>query len=281
MNEKNLFNPDELIKFAFKCRNNILDLSTNGGCFIGSAYSCIDILSFIYLHYLDYRKIKNKDKDRDIFILSKGHAVSGLYALLAELDFFPKQKLEHYLSINDNLYWHPNTNIPGIEFHTGSMGHGLSLGIGMALASSLSGYSNKIVVLLGDGELNEGSIWESVLIANAYNLHNIVAIIDRNSLQANMKTENLIPLESLEKKFSSFGWDTYTCNGHDFVDIEKTFSKILVSDSNKPTMIIANTMRGKGISSLENNPKYWFGNFTLDQINKLKEELSVDLKKQN
>ena len=181
MNEEKEIQENELVNFAFKCRNNILDLSTNGGCFTGSAFSCIDILSYIYLRFFDYKKIKNCDEDRDLFILSKGHAVSALYAILAELDFFPKSKLSNYLSIDDDLYWHPNTNIHGIEFHTGSMGHGLSIGIGMAMASSKSGFLNKTVVLLGDGELNEGSIWESILIGNAYNLKNLFVIIDRNS----------------------------------------------------------------------------------------------------
>jgi transketolase len=282
MNEEKEIQENELVNFAFKCRNNILDLSTNGGCFTGSAFSCIDILSYIYLRFFDYKKIKNCDEDRDLFILSKGHAVSALYAILAELDFFPKSKLSNYLSIDDDLYWHPNTNIHGIEFHTGSMGHGLSIGIGMAMASSKSGFLNKTVVLLGDGELNEGSIWESILIGNAYNLKNLFVIIDRNSRQANMKTENLIPLDSLEEKFSSFGWDTYVCNGHDFFEIDNLFCNLHSRKSEKPVMIIANTIRGKGISLLEDDPNQWFGNFSLDEIKKLKNRLlsESDLEKQ-
>ena len=267
---------NELKNFALKCRENVLDLSTNGGCFVGSAFSCIDILSYLYLNFLDYQKIKNCDNDRDIFILSKGHAVSALYAILAELNFFPKTKLANNLSIDDDFYWHPNSNIPGIEFHSGSMGHGLSIGIGMAMASFNSKFSNKVVVLLGDGELNEGSIWESILIGNAYNLKNLFVIVDRNSLQANMNTENLIPLDSLEKKFISFGWDTYSCNGHNFLEIDQIFNNLLVRKSNKPVMIIANTIRGKGISKFENDLKHWFGNYSLDEVKNLKNILLTE-----
>lgn len=277
MNDKNNISFDDIRNFALRCRHDILDMSTNGGCFTGSAFSCIDILSYVYLKFLDNSKIKSGDSDRDLFILSKGHAVSAVYSILAELSFFPKEKLSNYLSIDDYLYWHPNTKIPGIEFHTGSMGHGLSIGIGMALASSRNGFSNKIVVLLGDGELNEGSVWESILIANAYNLKNLVVIVDRNSRQANFKTEDLIPLNSLEKKFESFGWTTYSCNGHNLKEIDYTFQKISSSTIEKPSIIVANTVRGKGISSLEDNPKFWFGNFSLEEIKQLKNELTTEI----
>lgn len=276
MNNKKNYQLNEIGDFAQKCRNHILDLSTNGGCFTGSAFSCIDILSYLYLNILDNIKIKNNHNDRDLFILSKGHAVSALYAILAELNFFPKSKFSNYLSTKDNFYWHPNTNIPGIEFHTGSMGHGLSIGIGMALASLNSNFSNKVVILLGDGELNEGSIWESILIANAYNLKNLIVIVDRNNRQANMKTEDLIPLDSLEKKFLSFGWETYSCDGHNLTEIDRVFQNLNSKNSHKPSVIIANTIRGKGLSLLEDDPKYWFGNFSSGEIKKLKNQLFTE-----
>jgi len=265
----NNFKEIDFNNFLLSCKKNVLKMAQNGGCFIGSAFSCIDILAYLYSNVFDVEKIKNMEKDRDILILSKGHAVAGLYAVLAQVGIISKDRLENYLTIKDDLYWHPNPNIPGIEFHTGSMGHGLSIGIGMAFASKLNKINNKIFVILGDGELNEGSVWESVLIANAYKLDNLVVIIDRNFRQANLKTEELIPLESLFDKFSAFGWEVMSCNGHDINDIRKIFNPSnLFYESDKPKVIIANTVRGNGIRLMEDNPKYWFGNFNEKELEK-------------
>ena len=255
-------------------------MAKNGGCFIGSAFSCIDILAYLYSNIFDIEKIKNRKKDRDILILSKGHAVAALYGVLAQVGIISKDRLKNYLTIKDDLYWHPNPNIPGIEFHTGSMGHGLSIGIGMAFASKLNKINNKIFVILGDGELNEGSVWESVLIANAYKLDNLVVIIDRNFRQANLKTEELIPLESLFDKFSAFGWEVMSCNGHDINDIRKIFNPSnLFYESDKPKVIIANTVRGNGIRLMEDNPKYWFGNFNEKELEEFHKMLDEGAKK--
>jgi len=268
----NNFNEIEFNDFLVSCKKNVLKMAKNGGCFIGSAFSCIDVLGYLYNNVFDIEKIKNRKKDRDLLILSKGHAVAALYAILAQVGIIPKSRLENYLSVNDDLYWHPNPNIPGIEFHSGSMGHGLSIGIGMAFASKLNKTKNRIFVILGDGELNEGSVWESVLIANAYNLDNLIVIIDRNFRQANVKTEELIPLESIQEKFLSFGWKTFLCNGHDVNEIHQTLEQIFKNGLDKPKVIIANTIRGNGIPLIEDNPKYWFGNFNdkeLEEFNKI------------
>ena len=163
-------------------------------------------------------------------------------------------------------------NVSGIEFHSGSMGHGLAIGIGMAFASRLKKISNKIIVIVGDGELNEGSIWESVLIANAYNLKNLIVIIDRNRRQANLQTEELIPLDSVKDKFSSFGLITHSCDGHNLREISSQLEQIFTDSSEKPKVLIANSIRGKGIPLIEDNPKYWFGDFDkteLDEFNKI------------
>ena len=268
----NNFKEIDFNNFLLSCKKNVLKMAKNGGCFIGSAFSCIDILAYLYSNVFDIEKIKNMEKDRDILILSKGHAVSGLYAVLAQVGIISKDRLENYLTVKDDLYWHPNPNIPGIEFHSGSMGHGLAIGIGMAFASKLNKISNRVFVVLGDGELNEGSVWESVLIANAYKLDNLTVIIDRNFRQANLKTEELIPLESIQDKFSAFGWITLSCNGHDIKDIRDTFEEISKNGLDKPTVIIANTTRGNGIPLIEDNPKYWFGDFNkkeLSEFNKI------------
>jgi len=268
----NNFNEMDFNNFLLACKKNVLKMAKNGGCFIGSAFSCIDILAYLYSNIFDIEKIKNMEKDRDILILSKGHAVAALYAVLAQVDIISKDRLENYLAVDDDLYWHPNPNIPGIEFHTGSMGHGLSIGIGMAFASKLNKINNRIFVVLGDGELNEGSIWESVLIANAYKLDNLIVIIDRNFRQANLKTEELIPLESVQEKFSAFGWETLFCNGHNVNEIRQIFEQISKNVLDKPKVVIANTIRGNGIPLMEDNPKYWFGDFNekeLEEFNKI------------
>ena len=275
---KNNFNEDDFYDFLTSCKKNVLKMAKNGGCFIGSAFSCIDILAYLYGNVLDIKKIKNMEKDRDILLLSKGHAVAALYAVLAQVGIISKDRLENYLSVNDDLYWHPNPNIPGIEFHSGSMGHGLSIGIGMAFASKLNKINNRIFVVLGDGELNEGSIWESVLIANAYNLDNLIAIIDRNFRQANLKTEELIPLESIQEKFSAFGWKTFSCNGHDINDIRQIFEQTSKDISDKPKVIIANTVRGNGIPLMEDNSEYWFGDFNEKELEEFNKILDKDMR---
>ena len=268
----NNFNEMNFNNFLLSCKKNVLKMAKNGGCFIGSAFSCIDILAYLYSNIFDIEKIKNMEKDRDILILSKGHAVAALYAVLAQVGIISKDRLKNYLTVKDDLYWHPNPNIPGIEFHSGSMGHGLAIGIGMAFASKLNKISNRIFVVVGDGELNEGSIWESVLIANAYNLDNLIVIIDRNFRQANLRTEELIPLESVQEKFSAFGWETLFCNGHDVNEIRQIFEQISKNVLDKPKVVIANTIRGNGIPLMEDNPKYWFGDFNekeLEEFNKI------------
>ena len=262
----NNFKEMDFNNFLLSCKKNVLKMAQNGGCFIGSAFSCIDILAYLYSNIFDIEKIKNMEKDRDILILSKGHAVAGLYAVLAQVGIISKDRLKNYLTVKDDLYWHPNPNIPGIEFHSGSMGHGLAIGIGMAFASKLNKISNRIFVVVGDGELNEGSIWESVLIANAYNLDNLIVIIDRNFRQANLRTEELIPLESVQDKFSAFGWKALSCNGHNVKDIRSVFEQISKNALDKPTVIIANTTRGNGIPLIEDDPKYWFGDFNEKEL---------------
>ena len=275
----NNFNEINFNNFLLACKKNVLKMAKNGGCFIGSAYSCIDILAYLYNNIFDIGKIKNMEKDRDILILSKGHAVAALYAVLAQVGIISKDRLKNYLTVKDDLYWHPNPNIPGIEFHSGSMGHGLAIGIGMAFASKLNKISNRIFVVVGDGELNEGSIWESVLIANAYKLDNLTVIIDRNFWQANLKTEELIPLESVQEKFSAFGWETLFCNGHDVNEIRQIFEQISKNVLDKPKVVIANTIRGNGIPLMEDNPKYWFGDFNEKELEKFNEILDKEKEK--
>ena len=164
------------------------------------------------------------------------------------------------------------TNILGIEFHSGSLGHLLSVAIGIAIDCKMRGHKNKVVVILGDGELNEGSIWEAALVAAAKNLDNLIAVIDRNNFQANIQTESLIPLNPIEGKFKAFGWNTASCDGHSFQSMSETFSNY-ESGTGKPSVFIAETVRGKGLSSIEARADRWFVNFTHQEIEMLHKEL--------
>ena len=257
---------------ALRVRESILRMSTDGGCFTGASLSCTDIIVYLYAKYLRISPETINNPDRDYLFLSKGHDVPALYATLAELGFIEKERLLQHLNINDNIYWHPNTSIPGIEFHSGSLGHLLSVAMGVAYDCLVKKQNNKIVIILGDGELNEGSIWEGLLIASALKLKNIIVIVDRNKFQANVRTEELIPLEPLESKFSAFGWNVQRIDGHDFNAIE---SALLFCNENDdmPQVIIADTVRGKGVPSIEERADRWFCNFTHADVENLIKEL--------
>lgn len=265
-------NQKELKETALRVREHIIRMATDGGCFIGASLSCADLIVYLYNNFLNITKDNLNDNERDYFFLSKGHDVPALYGTLAELGILEKERLEHHLKTDDFIYWHPNRKIPGIEFHSGSLGHLLSVSMGVAKDCKLKNGKNKIVVLLGDGELNEGSIWEGLLVASAHKLNNLIVVIDRNKFQANMRTEDLIPIEPIEKKFSAFGWTPYRCNGHDFDELDKTFNKIPFNKET-PSVIIAETTRGKGLPSIEERADRWFCNFTHDEIDQLLKEL--------
>jgi transketolase len=265
----------ELKQKSFNTRQRILKIATNGGCFIGASLSCLDLLIYLYSDYLNISINNLNDPERDYFFLSKGHAVPALYGTFVELNFIPKERLNNHLKVNDNVYWHPNRTIPGVEFHSGSLGHSLPIATGVALDCKIKNQSNKIVVLIGDGELNEGSNWETLLVASAYKLDNLIIIIDRNQCQANLRTEDLIPLEPLAKKFESFGCAVRQIDGHDFLDMEEKFSKIPF-EKNNLNVIIADTIRGKGIPAIESKLDKWFCNFTNDEVEKLLDEMYLN-----
>ena len=267
----------ELEETAFRVREHIIRLATDGGCFIGASLSCADLIVYLYNNFLNINKDNLNHPERDYLFLSKGHDVPALYGTLAELGIIEKERLKNHLKTNDFIYWHPNTRIPGIEYHSGSLGHLLSVSMGVAKDCLLKNQDNKVVVILGDGELNEGSVWEGLLVASAHKLNNMVAVVDRNQFQANIRTEELIPIEPLEKKFESFGWTPYRCNGNDFDDLEKTFSKLPFRE-NRPSVIIAETIRGKGLPSIESRADRWFCNFTHDEIDHLLQELHSKVK---
>lgn len=261
-----------LKKRALSAREQVIRMATDGGCFLGASLSCIDLIVYLYSEFLRIDMNSIDSSERDYFFLSKGHDVPALYATLSDLGFFEKQRLLNHLKTNDFIYWHPNKMIPGIEFHSGSLGHLISVAIGVALDIKIRLMNNKVAVLLGDGELNEGSVWEALLVANAYKLDNLLLIIDRNQFQANMKTESLIPLEPLVSKFEAFGLEVYSIDGHNFQEIDETFQS-LSFNSKRPTVIIADTIRGKGLPSIEEKADRWFCNFSHEEIENLIDEL--------
>jgi transketolase len=267
------FNDQHLQAVALRVREHILRMSTDGGCFTGASLSCADLLVYLYHHFLRVSPSSIEDPGRDFLLLSKGHDVPALYGVLAELGYFPVERLKKHLSTDDHLYWHPNRAIPGVEFHSGSLGHLLSVGLGIALDIRMRGGSNRVVVILGDGELNEGSVWEACLTAAAHKVTNLIAVVDRNHFQANMRTEDLIPLEPIAPKFEAFGSKVGHVNGHDYRAMHNTFSAWQPDEHDRPTVIIADTQRGRGVPSIAERADRWFCNFTHEEVDALIREL--------
>lgn len=261
-----------LEKQSLNVREHIIRLSTDGGCFIGASLSCTDLFVYLYNEFLNTHPGNLQDPDRDYLLLSKGHDVPALYGLFAEMGWIEKDRLNNHLKSNDTIYWHPNRNVPGIEFHSGSLGHLPAVAVGIAKDIKMRKGNNRVVVVTGDGELNEGSVWEAMLIAQAYKLDNLVVLVDRNHFQANIRTEELIPLEPLEKKFEAFGAAVTRINGHSFAELETAFSTIPLQ-TGKPTVVIADTLRGKGLPSIQERADRWFCNFTHEEVESLLKEL--------
>ncbi len=263
---------DELKHMALRVREHILRMSTAGGCFTGASLSCADLLVYLYCRYLHISPDNLRDPERDYLFLSKGHDVPALYGVFAELGFISRERLARHLSVHDSLYWHPNRNIPGVEFHSGSLGHLLSVAMGVAHDCRMRGHDNRVLVVLGDGELDEGSVWESALVAQAHKLDNLIVVVDRNQFQANMRTEDLVPLEPIQDKFAAFGWNVLRINGHDFEAMHSAFSALPIGQG-KPVAVIADTVRGRGVPSIEERADRWFCNFTADEVGMLIGEL--------
>ncbi len=212
------------------------------------------------------------DPGRDYLFLSKGHDVPALYATLVELGFLDHARLATHLAAGSAIYWHPNRSVPGVEFHSGSLGHLLSVALGVAYDIRLRGGGNRVFVILGDGELDEGSVWEACLVAAALGLDNLTAIVDRNGFQANLPTEELVPLEPLAAKFRAFGWSCRDVDGHSF-DALEALSRELPFAGGRPSAIVARTVRGKGLASLEGRADRWFADLDAAEVAALVAEL--------
>jgi len=222
-----------------------------GSSHIGSALSCVDILAVLYGDVMNYRSNHPGWEGRDRFVLSKGHAGVAVYAVLAEVGFFPKKELLSHYKDGSIFSGHvSHKGIPGVELSTGSLGHGLPVAVGMALAAKLDQRENRVFVLIGDGELMEGSNWEAALLSAHQKLDNLVLVIDRNNLQSIDTTEATVALESIERKFRAFNWDVVEVDGHCHESLARIFN---ASNNEAPLLVIANTIKGKGVSFMENN----------------------------
>lgn len=218
-------------------------------CHIGSAFSCIDILAALYFKVLKINTTNPQNEERDRFILSKGHACSGLYVTLALKGFFPEEHLNDYLKNGSFLIAHGNSMVPGVEVSTGSLGHGLGIGAGMAFVAKQKEAKHNVFVLLSDGECDEGSTWEAVLAANHFRLNNLIAIVDYNKIQSFGRVKEVMDLEPFSEKWRAFGWVVLEINGH---DVEQICVALLhAKQQQKPTVIIAHTTKGKGVSFME------------------------------
>jgi len=221
----------------------------------GGSLSCVDILNVLYNRILNVSPDKFDDKERDRYIHSKGHSVEALYVVLADKGFFPESDLETLCQYRSHYVGHPTRKVRGIEQNTGALGHGLAFGVGVALAAKKDLASYKVYTLLGDGELAEGSNWESMMAAAHYNLDNLTAIIDRNNLQITGRTEDVCDLEPLKQKLVAFGWSVRTVDGHDIAGLTNVLSAIPF-EMGRPNMVIAKTVKGKGISFIENDHRW-------------------------
>jgi Transketolase, N-terminal subunit len=241
-------------QLAWKIRRHGIEMTyLSHGSHIGSILSVADIIAVLYNDIAKIDPQNPKMHERDRIILSKGHAGAAIYAALSEKGFMDVDELKTHYADNSRLSGHvSHKNVPGVEFSTGSLGHGLSVGTGMALAAKKDSLSHKVFVICGDGECDEGSVWEAALVAHHYNLNNLIAIIDHNKMQSLDFCENTIALSPFADKWEAFGWSVYDINGHDHAALKKTMMKAKFS-LDKPSVIIANTVKGKGVSFMENN----------------------------
>lgn len=248
-----------LTKDSKEIRKDILSMIVRAhASHIASSFSIVEILVYLYSKVLNIDPKNPLDPNRDKFLLSKGWGVSALYSILAKKGFFDKKLLDEYCTDGSKMIGIATRNgIPGIEATTGSMGHGLPLGVGMALAAKIKGSSAKTIVLISDGECDEGSTWEGILIASHHKLSNFIVVVDYNKWQAFGRTKDIVNLDPISAKWKAFNWNVQEIDGHNFEQLEKAFLPSLLSQ-NKPNVIIANTIKGKGLTIIEDKNEWHY-----------------------
>jgi len=263
---------------AEKIRKRVVEIvfSSKSG-HIGGSLSSTDIETALYFHVMNIDPKNPKKEDRDRFILSKGHSVEALYAILAARGFIDDKELDTYGHFNTRLAGHPTKKIPGIELNSGALGHGLSVGTGMAIAAKMDHKSFRTYVLMGDVEQGEGSIYEAAMSASHYKLDNLVAFIDRNTLQISGKTEDIMSLEPMRQRWEAFGWEVIDMEGNNMEAIVNTLDN-LDHNNSKPKMIIAHTTKGCGVSFMEKIAKWHHGIPSQEQYNEAVAEITERIK---
>ncbi len=265
---------NKLEQKAKAIRINILEsIGINKKGHLGGSMSSADLVTALYFYKMQHSPAHPHHPDRDRFIFSKGHSVLAQYAALAEAGYFPKTELKQTKTLGSILQGHPERDTPGIEANTGSLGQGLSIGLGMALGGKLDQRDYQVYVILGDGELAEGQIWEAVLAARSYQLDNLVAIVDHNKLQASGPLKEGLKFGDLHSKFTAFGWHTMEIDGHNMEEIIEALD-LAEQVKGTPAVIIANTVKGKGVLFAENKAEYHNVSLNQQQFEQAKSDIA-------
>ncbi|NLI21857.1 MAG: transketolase [Clostridiales bacterium] len=249
-------NDEKSRQLAYRVRRHALDMTNRGGTsHIGAIFSMADIVAVLYADVMHYDPKNPKLPGRDRLVLSKGHAGAGIYAVLAESGFFPVSELETHCQNGSRLSGHvSHKGVPGVEVSTGSLGQGMPMAMGMAMAGKMNGQPHTVFCIIGDGECDEGAVWESALIANQFKLDNFVVTVDFNKIQSITTVEDTIKLEPLDQKWASFGWRAIRVDGHDHAALHRAYAEALAArGQGQPIVVIADTVKGKGVSFMEND----------------------------
>lgn len=263
--EKIKLTDQELERVAAEIRKTLLETirKANSG-HIGGSMSIADILAVLYFDTMNIDPINPQKEDRDRFIMSKGHCSPALYSTLALRGFFGKEKLYTFRKIDSEMSGHVEMNVPGVDMSTGSLGQGLSIALGMALCAKKKNYKSKVYVVLGDGEIQEGQIWEAAMAAGFYKTNNLIAFIDNNGIQLDGRVEEIMDPYPIAEKFKAFGWNTLEINGHSINDIKKAI-KFANKSTLSPTVIVCKTTKGKGVSIFEDEIRFHGGQPTSEE----------------
>lgn len=261
---------------AYALRQDVVRMIMAGKAgHIGGDMSVMDVLVALYFHEMNVSPENMDDPKRDKFVMSKGHCVESLYAVLAAKGFFPiEQVIREYSQFGSQFIGHPNNKLPGIEMNSGSLGHGLPVAVGMAIAERMNQSGARVYVVMGDGELAEGSVWEGAMSATQYGLDNLCAVVDRNRLQISGTTEEVMHQDSVEERFASFGWNVLSVDGNDVEALCQAFDKAK-SVKGKPTLVIANTIKGFGSPVMENKASWHHHVPTQEEYEQIMQDLKA------
>jgi transketolase len=256
---------DILASAAYNLRHHIVNMAADSGAHLGGSMSVVDILAVLYFDgVLRVDPAQPRSDGRDYLIFSKGHASAALYAALAERGFFPVAELASYKRMGSRLAGHPLKSIPGVELATGSLGHGLAVGSGIALAGRHDRRGRRVFVVLGDGECQEGAVWEAAMAAAHFRLDNLVAIVDRNRVQEDGPTETIMALEPFAEKWRAFNWEVREVDGHDLAALSRALHAVPFA-AGRPSLLLARTVKGKGLSFAENTHTWHYGKLSPEQ----------------